>query len=169
MCAFRGFEEFSTILECFEEFQGFAKIFEALLSMVGFKHDSGAVGQACTRLKTAQTQCSHGWFQKKKSHAVKQACTSGGGGGAQPCMQTYCSHCEMGGVQQDSYYARPGGCQARAGGGGGKGAQSPPYLQTQCSHGWFQKHSFAVKQACTSGGVGGRSTPSPCANTPLAW
>ena len=45
-------------------------------------------------------------------------------------------------------------------GGGGFGPPPRPRnLQRQCSHGWFQKHSYAVKEAYTSGGLGGAALP----------
>ena len=104
-----------------------------------------------------QTQCSHGWLQKRNSYAVTSKLAQAGGwwGAAPPCLQTYCSHCERGGggVSKDSYCAwrvsittrRLSSKLAHDLKQRGVGGQPPPICKHQCSHGWFQKHSLAQR------------------------
>ena len=143
-----------------------------LLCMVGFTNDSEAVAKACTRLKT-----------------------EGGLGGRTPPI---CKHnARMVGFKKthmlSSNLAQAGGCWGAAtpvckhtarivngGGGGGerrlssklahglRALGSPPLCKHHARMVGFKNNSYAVRQACTSGGLGGAAAPQ-FSNTALAW
>ena len=107
---------------------------------------------------------------KRNSHAAKQACTSGRlVGRSPPACNHYCLHGEWRGffktlIMRGGLLKRLRGCEQactrlKTAGGLGGGRSPPPFANTMLAWLVSKKYSYAVKQACASGGLVGRSLP----------